>query len=57
MPSHLPIREKGLEMRVLERVVVRQWDLVDVVCVDELFFGLGHRSVVSAHCLKGIKLM
>ena len=44
-------------MWVLERVVVREWDLVDVVCVDELFCGFGDRLVVSAHCLKGIKLM
>lgn len=57
MSPHFSVLEKLLEMRVLQWVVVRKRDLVDVVCVDELFLGFGHRSVVFAHCLKGIKLM
>lgn len=57
MSPHFSVLEKLLEMRVLQWVVVRKRDLVDVVCVDELFLGFGHRSVVFAHSLKGIKLM
>ena len=47
--SDLPIGKKVFEVRVFERVVEGEGDLVDVVCVDELFFWFGHWPVVSAH--------
>jgi hypothetical protein len=47
--ADLAIGEVGLEVGVFEGVVVGKGDLVDVVGVDELLLGFGHRPVVSAH--------
>lgn len=43
------VGEEVAKMGILEGIVRREWDLVDVIGVDELFVGLGAYAVVSAH--------
>lgn len=49
MSVHLLIAEEVAEVRILERVVGWKWDFVDVVCVDELFVGVGAHAGISSH--------
>lgn len=51
------IGEIAPQMRVLKRVIIGEWNLVDMVGMYEIFFRFGSHTEVASHCLKGIKLL
>lgn len=54
MPGVVLVAEETIQVRILERIVVRQGDFVDVVGIDEGFPRLMASSISSAIHVGGI---